>query len=63
MEDNKWFYLAIAAVVLTAWLFRWEVTINGSSSGAGYQHYKLDRLTGTYLVCNRERCKEAKVYD
>jgi hypothetical protein len=24
MKDNKWFYLAIAVVVLTAWMLRWE---------------------------------------
>lgn len=65
MEDkDKWFYLAVAAVVLTAWLFRWEVTVpEGRASSAGFTHYKLDRLTGTYLACNRGRCTETKIYD
>jgi len=60
-DKDKWFYLAIAAVVLTACLFRWEVTVPEGNSGN--VHYKLDRLTGTYLACNRGRCKETKVYD
>ena len=46
MKD-KWFYLAIAVVVLTAWMLRWGII---DATGPGVSH-KLDRWTGTSYVC------------
>ena len=50
MKD-KWFYLAvvalIAAVVITASIFRWEFIIRDGTS----YYYKLDRWTGTSYIC------------
>ena len=47
MKD-KWFYLAIAVVVLTAWMFRWEITSQGNLK---FQHFKHDRWTGITYNC------------
>ena len=34
MENNKWFYLAIAALVITAFMFRWELATRAAEDGA-----------------------------
>lgn len=59
MKDNKWFYLAIAVVVLTAWMFRWEVTPQHIS---GFQHFKHDRWTGITYNCGYNVRQENATY-
>ena len=48
---NKWLVFAVAAVVVAAWLGRYEIT--AGDRGA----YKLDRWTGDVLVCFADGCK------
>lgn len=65
MKD-KWFYLAIAVVVLTAWMFRWEIT----PLGDGQEQYaewtfwiKLDRLTGNTYLCMNIGCTSHELFE
>jgi hypothetical protein len=53
---DKWFYLAIAALVITAFMFRWEIKPDG---GAGI-HFKLDRFTGNSFLCGYD-CRKMEV--
>ena len=57
--SNRTFIIATGAVVITAWMFRWEIT---PSSGTGPQaaiYFKLDRLTGTSYHCSISTCIES----
>ena len=58
MEDkDKWFYLAIAVVVITAWFFRWEITSNSGVEGnSALVFYKLNRITGSTYICIAYDC-------
>ena len=58
MKD-KWFYLAIAVAVLTAWMFRWQVTpiVNGKGEYERWIYWvKQDRLTGNSYLCMNIDC-------
>ena len=61
--SDRHFYLAIAVVVITAWMFRWEVTSSNGTAGAAVIHFKIDRLTGTSYTCGRGWCEENEISD
>ena len=63
MEDNKWFYLAIAALVITAFMFRWEITAGSGADTASIIHFKIDRYTGTSYTCGRGWCEVDETSD
>lgn len=44
--ERKWFFLAITAVIVTAWMARFDVIAVGSSV------HRLDRFTGTVDQCS-----------
>ena len=51
MKDNKWFYLAIAVVALTAWMFRWETGgIGVHQSGYTFDGDKIDVFSGSDMI-------------
>ena len=56
MSDRN-FYLGIAVVVITAWMFRWQVIpSSGTEGGASMVHFKLDRFTGISYTCIPGSC-------
>ena len=60
--SDRHFYLAIAVAVLTAWMFRWEIT--GSPSAdipAATVHFKLDRFTGSSYFCPPTGCVKTEI--
>lgn len=59
MKD-KWFYLAIAALVITAFMFRWEIKPSSGTDGSAGIHFKLDRFTGNSSLCGLD-CKKMEV--
>jgi hypothetical protein len=49
---DKWFYLAIAVVVITAWMLRWEITLIGAEERTQVvEAWKLDKWTGRLEQC------------
>jgi hypothetical protein len=46
--SDRHFYLAIAVIVITAWMLRWEITSQGNLN---FQHFKHDRWTGITYNC------------
>lgn len=44
--NNRWFYLAVATVLVAAWMMRWDIYTQHRNEGFG-RVYLVDRLTGT----------------
>jgi hypothetical protein len=63
MSDRN-FYLGIAVLVTTAWMFRWQVIPSSATETvASMVHFKLDRFTGISYVCRAEFCSKASLDD
>ena len=54
--SDRHFYLAIAALVITAFMFRWEITPSNGTNNTSVIHFKLDRFTGTSYTCLQASC-------
>ena len=64
--SDRHFYLAIAVVVIAAWMFRWEVTpmVNGKGEYAEWIYWvKLDRLTGNTYLCMNIGCTSHELFE
>lgn len=50
--SDRHFYLAIAVIVITAWMFRFQIVPSSGADGreAGI-HLKLNRFTGSTYYC------------
>lgn len=59
MSDTN-FYLGIAVVVTTAWMFRRQVIPSSATETvASMVYFKLDRFTGISYVCRSNSCSKA----
>lgn len=56
---NRWFYLVIAALIIAAWFFRWDVNTQHRGDGVG-PAYVLDRWTGALYFATSQRIREIK---
>lgn len=62
MSDRK-FYLGIAVVVITAWMFRWQVIPSSGADNAAALSFKIDRFNGITYYCAADNCTEHKHLD
>jgi len=62
MRDRN-FYLVIAVIVITAWMFRFQI-VPGSRTDSrdSWTHFKLDRFTGSTYLC-QPRCRKIGVIE
>ena len=58
--SDRHFYLAIAALVITAFMFRWELEPSSATDNNAGIHFKLDRFTGNSYLCALD-CRKLEV--
>ena len=54
--SDRHFYLAIAVIVTTAWMFRFQIVPSSGVDGRdATTHFKLNRFTGSTYIC-QDKC-------
>ena len=61
--SDRHFYLAIAVIVITAWMFRFQIVPSSGADGRdSWTHFKLNRFTGSTYLC-QDRCSKIGVIE
>jgi hypothetical protein len=61
--SDRHFYLVIAVIVITAWMFRFQIVPSSETdSRDSWAHLKLDRFTGSTYWCD-PRCRKIGVIE
>lgn len=59
--SDRLFYLAIAVIVTTAWMMRWQIIpSSGTEGNEALVHFKLDRFTGSAYFCGGYGCYKSE---
>ena len=59
--SDRYFYIAIYAFLITAWMMRWEIAPSSGTEGNSVGvYFKLDRFTGSSYFCAGYDCYKSE---